>query len=408
MYRTFILLLFTASSVLAQGYYAYVGRVDEASALIAWGTTRGSGNTIGRRSAPLGRVTVSIAGRKLAETDHNWVVVRDLEPNHSYQYEVFLGSRRIDGGTVRTWPRTASKLAFIVIGDYGTGGPVQFKVAASMVAAVRERQETDNPVRFVLTTGDNIYASRFWFGFRTSSGSRDADWENKFFRPYRELLRSIPFYPTLGNHDGDASEARDDLAAYLDNFFFPAPEPSRYYRFSFGDLAEFFALDSTSITTVRGPSIFAPGGGQVRWLERELAASTAPWKIPYFHEPPFTAGPEHAPALPKLQAFVDRFARAGVKMVLNGHEHNFQWSEADVSTQGVRYVVSGAGGQLRSGDVRSRMASAHIAAWAPVPHFLLVEIEGGTTQVQVLGPEPVELRDELGHTVQQPLRVTLQ
>ncbi len=37
------------------------------------------------------------------------------------------------------------------------------------------------------------------------------------------------------------------MTAYLDNFFFPAPHPARYYRFSFGGLADFFALDSTFI-----------------------------------------------------------------------------------------------------------------------------------------------------------------
>ena len=42
----------------------------------------------------------------------------------------------------------------------------------------------------------------------------------------------------------------------------------------------------------------------------------------------------------------------------------------------MRFVVSGAGGQLRSGDIRTRMNRAHIEAWAPRTHFLVVEISG--------------------------------
>ncbi len=405
MIRAFLLaFLLTASSV-AQPFHVYVGRVAADSALIAWGATRGNGNTIGLDSASLGPATLRIAGRILAENRRNYIEVRGLEPDRSYPYEVLLNGRRIGGGAVRTWPKTAGKLAFFVIGDYGTGGQPQYEVAAAMARVFRERQAGDNPVRFVLTTGDNLYGNRYWFGLLTSSGSRDSDWEERFFRPYEEILRSIPFYPTLGNHDGDARESRDDLAAYLDNFFFPAPRPSRYYRFNFGGLADFFALDSTDIGTQHGGPIYAPGSGQARWLERELAASTAPWKVPYFHNPPFTAGPEHPPALGELQAFVDLFNRAGVRAVFNGHEHNFQWSEVDEATHGFRYVVTGAGGQLRAGDVRGRMQAAHIAAWAPAHHFLLVEIEDDVMSISVLGSTRVVLQDKDGRPVPQPLVV---
>ena len=73
----------------------------------------------------------------------------------------------------------------------------------------------------------------------------------------------------------------------------------------------------------------------------------------------------------------------------------------------MRYVISGAGGQLRQGDVKSRMESAHIAGWAPQRHFLLVEIEGRTMTIYVLGPEPVVVMDKDGRRVPQPLSATL-
>ena len=159
-----------------------------------------------------------------------------------------------------------------------------------------EREASDNPVRFVLTTGDNIYADRHWFGLPTGSTATEAN-------------------------------PAEISPSYLDNFFFPAPQPSRYYSFSFGGLAEFFALDSTGIPAEDGQPIDAPRGHQFQWLEQVLPSAKAPWKIPYFHDPPFNAGPRHAPSLKRLQSFVDLFGRSGVKAVFNGHEHNFQWSE---------------------------------------------------------------------------------
>jgi len=392
----------------AQTFHTYLGRVDAESVLLAWGATaRGGGNSIGRDSVSHGTATVRIGGRTIIESQRNWTVAGGLDPDRTYPYQVRIGNREIGSGEVRSWPKTAGRLAFLVIGDYGTGRGPQYEVAGAMLRVLRERQGGDNPVRFVITTGDNIYASRIWFGLRAFSGDWDSHWGSKFFRPYEGLLRSVPFYPALGNHDGDASESHGDLAAYLDNFFFPAPRPSRYYSFNFGGLAELFALDSTDNSSPERRVIYAPEGRQFQWLRRALADSKAPWKIAYFHNPPFNAGPGHGADLEKLRTFVDLFGQAGVKVVFNGHEHNFQWSEQDAATRGVRYVISGAGGSLRTGDVRQKMQAAHIAAWSPERHFLLVEIDGRAMTIHVLGAKPVTLRDKDGRQVPQPLRVTL-
>ena len=44
------------------------------------------------------------------------------------------------------------------------------------------------------------------------------------------------------------------------------------------------------------------------------------------------------------------FERSGVKVVFTGHEHNLQFSEDNDATGHIRYIVSGAGGQLRDGE----------------------------------------------------------
>jgi hypothetical protein len=221
-------------------------------------------------------------------------------------------------------------------------------------------------------------------------------------------LQRIPFHPSLGNHDGNGSEAREDLPVYLDNFFFPDNRPARYYTFSFGGLADFFALDSTDNTETGPPAPqYGPNSPQFAWMKGALTASLAPWKIPYFHHPPFTAGPAHPPSYNELRHWVDLFGRTGVKTVFNGHEHNFQFSRDDAVTEHVRYIVSGAGGQLRLGDVTEKMPAAHIEGWAEHRHFLVVEIDGREMRVTPVSYEPFSVLDAQHRKIAMPLVIDL-
>jgi hypothetical protein len=240
------------------------------------------------------------------------------------------------------------------------------------------------------------------------SGSQDRDWEAKFFAPYREVLQQIPFLPSIGNHDGNSSENRGDLAVYLDNFFFPGNRPARWYEFDFGGLADFFSLDTTSNSTTGHPApMYGPEGEQSRWLERAMAESKAPWKIPYFHHPPFNAGPGHGASYSVLGHWLNLFQKSGVKVVFSGHEHNYQFSDLSDATGHVRYIVSGAGGELRAGDVRPNMARSHIEGWAPFRHFLVVEIDGGAMRITPISNETFVVRDANGRELPAGLTVDL-
>jgi hypothetical protein len=272
----------------------------------------------------------------------------------------------------------------------------------------QRRAATDNPVRFVITVGDNIYADVNLGRLILRSGDEDLHWRRKFFEPYREILRQVPWYPTLGNHDGNETENRGDLSVYLDNFLFPDGKSHRWYNFSYGGLAEFFALDSSENSEQGVPApVFGEDGEQFRWLKKQLPDSKAPWKIPYFHHPPFTAGPFHGASYATLKHFVDLFGSSGVKVAFNGHEHNLQFSARNAATRDVLYVISGAGGELRRGDVTANMERANMAAWAPQRHFLAVEIEGRTMAIQPVSYEPVTVFDRNRRKVEMPATISL-
>jgi tartrate-resistant acid phosphatase type 5 len=406
--RLFPLLLFAfALHANAQKFYTYVMDLGPDYVQLAWGTTTGE-NTIGRSAPSFGDATVEIANRKLISVG-NSITVGDLAPDHSYKYTVSLHGKMLGQGEIRTWAASSRQLTFFVVGDFGTGQGPQYSIARAMWQEFQRRAPTANPVRFLLSLGDNVYGDLrgIGFGFR-HTGASDEDWGPKFFEPYEPLLASVPFFPALGNHDGNETERHRDMAAILDNFAFPQNKPARYYGFTYGGLAQFFALDSTS-NTDSGPS--RPGyledSPQFHWMQSEFAKPHPLWIIPYFHHPMFTAGPEHPPSLQQLRHWFALFANSGVKVVFSGHEHNFQSSEVSPATGGIRFFVSGAGGELRTGNVQKNMKNAHIQAWAQQNHFLEVDIDGKTMRVTPLSYEPLNIVDAGGAPVPIPFTVTL-
>ena len=85
----------------------------------------------------------------------------------------------------------------------------------------------------------------------------------------------------------------------------------------------------------------------------------------------------------QLERLVPLYRRNGVRLLLHGHEHNFQHGQVDE----LQYVVSGAGGKL---DERtpSRFAEAGTHSWAAVPHCLLVQVLPDRLVVTPYGPTP--------------------
>jgi hypothetical protein len=85
----------------------------------------------------------------------------------------------------------------------------------------------------------------------------------------------------------------------------------------------------------------------------------------------------------QIERLVPLYRRGGARLVLHGHEHNFQHGRVD----GLDYVVSGAGGKL---DARSptRTAEAGTVSWAAAAHCLLVHATPEAVIVEAYGATP--------------------
>jgi len=107
------------------------------------------------------------------------------------------------------------------------------------------------------------------------------------------------------------------------------------------------------------------------------------WRVPFSHHPAYCAGPHHESMPEQLDRLVPLYRSADVRLLLHGHEHNFQHGQVDE----LHYVVSGAGAKL---DERTptRFEEAGTLSWAAVPHCLLVQATPDRLVITPYGPTP--------------------
>ncbi len=378
----------------------------------------GRRSCIGHCAEPYGAGVVEVVDRSgavvasAATGDACWVWVEGLQPDTEYHYRVLVDGvdwapgERWDwaedprGGydlrpagrsyhlRFSTWPppdRPTPEVRFAALGDYGVGTRSDSESSRRQrrVGEALERVTELSDIRFVLSLGDNIYQGEQG-AVDDESGGEDDDWYSSFFQPYRYLLARVPFLPAIGNHDTTDTEGSDDRAQMEDNFHIAArfrgagrdhAGPGLFYRVRYGADLELVAID-TSQDPEEGVSRHFLGPEQRPWLEKCFAAADVRWRIPFSHHPAYCAGPEHDNDTAMVEALVPLFHRGGVRLVLAGHEHNFQIGEVD----GVTYVVSGSGGKVRE-ELPQRLGQPGSHAWAAHAHLLLVEIAGDTASL---------------------------
>ena len=179
----------------------------------------------------------------------------------------------------------------------------------------------------VFTAGDNAYGNGTAAEFANCYGP---SWGR-----HRGRTR-----PSPGNHDYNTAGA----AGYYGYFGASAGDPAKgYYSYDIGSW-HVVAVNS-SCSAVGGCGAGSP---QERWLRADLAASTKPCTVAYWHHPLFTSG-SHAPSTemrPIFQALYDNNA----EVVVSGHNHQYERFAPQApngaldSARGVREFVAGMGG----------------------------------------------------------------
>ena len=262
---------------------------------------------------------------------------------HAQKRSTAAGNATVDSPVKLTLPNKDGSVRFVVIGDTGTGTRQQHQLADLML-----RYHQVFPFNFVLMMGDNMYG-----------GEKTADYKNKFEDVYRPLLdQKVKFYASLGNHD-------ESNQRFYEFFNMDGQE---YYQFSKGNVS-FYALNSNYMDK-----------RQIDWLNEKLAGDNADWKVAFFHHPPYSSGSTHGSDT-KLREIVEPiFLKNGVEVVFSGHEHFYERIKPQ---KGIYYFISGAGGKLRSGNVKKGSPLTEKAFDSDMS-FMLLEVAGDQMYFQVI------------------------
>ncbi|HEX6685614.1 MAG TPA: metallophosphoesterase [Candidatus Limnocylindrales bacterium] len=176
----------------------------------------------------------------------------------------------------------------------------------------------------IFTAGDNAYPDGSASNFTT------------YYEPTwgRHKARTRP---SPGNHDYVTAGA----SAYYNYFGVNAgPSGRGYYSYDLGNW---------HIVSLNSEVSMATGSAQEQWLRQDLAASTKPCTLAYWHRPRFTSGSLHAPSTatgPLVQALYEFNA----EVIVTGHNHHYErfapmnpGGTLD-NTRGIRHFVAGMAG----------------------------------------------------------------
>ncbi|MET8320594.1 DNRLRE domain-containing protein [Micromonospora sp. NPDC005189] len=197
----------------------------------------------------------------------------------------------------------------------------------------------------VFTTGDNVYDS--------GTASQFTSYYEPTWGRHKTRTR-----PSPGNHDYNTSGA----TGYY-NYFGTSAGPSGrgYYSFDLGNW---------HIVSLNSNISMSAGSTQEQWLRTDLAASSKPCTLAYWHHPLFTSSSNHAPSTstrPLYQALYDNNA----DVVVWGHNHVYERfgpmnpaGGAD-SSRGMRSFVAGMGGagHYSFGTIQPNSEARNSSAW---------------------------------------------
>ena len=305
------------------------------------------------------------------------ITLEGLSPGTTYQALVLLGNEESGyqqpGFVGEEWGvnkfRTVSNdwpLRVGVLGDASFGDE-----ATQALVDLMSMQNLD----FVIHTGDVVY--------ETESLDIKNSYLQKFYLPFKPLLKQEPVYTVLGNHDYDYAVRWQD-APFYDYAFPPFPDTdfiypearrgNQYYALAHQDI-QFIMLDT---------HVFAGGEGreeQDAWLAERLADESFRLTIPVFHVAPYSSSIVHPDdGLPVLYSWNWRFEQAHVPLTLSGHFHHYERLIAN----GITYIVSGGGSSTlyAQGDL---LPESQI--YARRTHFVLLEIYADRIELSAISLE---------------------
>ncbi|MCD2192052.1 metallophosphoesterase family protein [Actinomycetospora endophytica] len=335
----------TAGAAPVLGLHTQFGADASREAVVSWVTPASVGNprvifgdaTAGFGSSTAAETTTYRDAQSGTELQVHHARLTSLSPDTDHVYGAVHDGAAAELGTLRTAPSGRAPLRFTSFGDQGTptlgkqsadGHWVNDNLGSPAAGDVTAAVEQAAPL-FHLVNGDLCYANLAVDRVRSWS-----DWLADTGRSSRHR----PWMPAPGNHENERGNGPFGYGAYQALFALPdsgADPETRglWYAFTAGSVRvvslanDDVALQDGGNSYVHGYS----GGAQARWLEGELARSSADssidWIVVCMHQVAVsTVDRFNGADLGVRQSWLPLFDRYGVDLVVCGHEHHYERS----------------------------------------------------------------------------------
>ncbi|MBN2013333.1 metallophosphoesterase [candidate division KSB1 bacterium] len=299
---------------------------------------------------------VNIIQKPELVNDH-LVKIDSLLPESKYYYRVIASNDSSDCEYFYTVkPEETKQVNFFIIGDSSpyTGfgsSPEQIEIA---------RQILKTNYDFGLHAGD-------------INQHHGEEYDLVFYEPYRDILKSAPIFPCIGNHDSIYDSAR----TYLASFNLPHNNPDsteRYYSFNYGN-AHFISLDTNSP--------YNPDSPQYTWLVNDLKSemrNNTLWTFVLFHKPPWSEGwPDYPGELDVREHLVPIFEQFNVDMTFSGHTHDYERGFINE----IYYIITGGGGCTLEEGIHA-YDYEHVTVWINQHHFTYVQLKDNVLELKAI------------------------
>jgi hypothetical protein len=295
----------------------YLQQAGPATITVCWRTSKPNCGVVRYGNSPA--ALTSTATEPSDRADHV-VTLTGLTPGTTYFYSVGTAEQVLAGAdegtrfTTSPVPGTPQNTRIWVLGDAGTKTIRQARVRNAFYAYTSARIPD-----LCLLLGDNAY-----------DRGTDLEYQKAIFEVYPAMLRRVPFWSCLANHDTAQSVSHVNTYPYFNIFTFPtqaecggvASGSEHYYSFDYGNI-HFISLDAQTANR-------SPTGPMATWVTRDLAATNSTWIIALFHQPPYTKGSHDSDTERGLgemrRNFLPILEQGGVDLVLNGHSHCYERS----------------------------------------------------------------------------------
>jgi Purple acid Phosphatase, N-terminal domain/Calcineurin-like phosphoesterase len=326
------------------GLHLQFGKDAATEVVVSWHTTDAVSNPRVMLGTPTGGfgTTVQADTRTYRDAKSNTEIrvnharLRGLTPDTDYVYAAVHDGASPALGVVRTAPAGRAALRFTSFGDQATptvgkavgAGFANDNLGSPAAGDITAAVERLGPL-FNLVNGDLCYANLAQDRIRTWS-----DW----FENNSRSARYRPWMPAAGNHENEKGNGPIGYAAY--QTFFALPESGSdaevgglWYSFTAGAV-KVISLNNDDVCYQDGGDSYVhgySGGGQKRWLERELADARhdpgIDWIVVCMHQTAIsTADRTNGADLGIRQDWLPLFDRYGVDLVVCGHEHHYERS----------------------------------------------------------------------------------